>query len=57
MQSLLGQRGPDRKEILKKSGLPRWTKLATDYALELDFTVRTRAVTNVPTAWQTAVLL
>jgi hypothetical protein len=41
MQSLLSQRGADRKKVLKKAGLPRWTQWAASYAKSLDCTVRT----------------
>jgi len=41
MQSLLSQRGADRKKILKKAGLPKWMQWARDFAKKLDCTVRT----------------
>lgn len=41
MQSLLSQRGADRKMVLKKAGLPKWTQWAESYAKSLDCTVRT----------------
>jgi len=34
MQSLLSQRGTDRKKVLKKAGLPKWTQWAGTYAQE-----------------------
>ena len=41
MQSLLSQRGANRKKVLKKAGLPRWTQWAESYARNLHCTVRT----------------
>lgn len=41
MQSLLSQRGDRRKSVLKKAGLPTWSKWAANYAERLDCTVRT----------------
>jgi len=41
MQSLLSQRGADRKKVIRKAGLPRWTWWAEEYAKKLDCTVRT----------------
>jgi hypothetical protein len=41
MQSLLSQRGADRKMVLKKTGLPTWTKWAEGYAGSLHCTLRT----------------
>lgn len=41
MQSLLSQRGLDRKKVLKKAGLPAWTKWAEAYAAKLDRSFRT----------------
>ncbi len=36
MQSLLSQRGSDRKKVLKDAGLPSWTEYARAYAKKLD---------------------
>jgi hypothetical protein len=41
MQSLLCQRGAERKNVLKKAGLPKWTQWVESYAKNLDCTVRT----------------
>jgi hypothetical protein len=41
MQALLSQRGADRKKILRKAGLPKWTQWAESYAQNLDCTLRT----------------
>jgi hypothetical protein len=41
MQRLLSQRGADRKIVLKKAGLPTWTKWAEGYAASLHCTLRT----------------
>jgi hypothetical protein len=41
MQALLSQRGADRKMVLKKAGLPTWTKWAEGYAASLHCTLRT----------------
>jgi hypothetical protein len=41
MQSLLSQRGEDRKKVLQLAGLPTWTKWAVAYAAKLNCTVRT----------------
>jgi len=41
MQSLLSQRGADRKKVLRTAGLPGWTDWARDYASELDRSLRT----------------
>jgi hypothetical protein len=41
MQSLLSQRGADRKKILRTAGLPGWTDWARDYASKLDRSLRT----------------
>jgi DNA-cytosine methyltransferase len=41
MQSLLSQRGADRKTVLRKAGLPAWTQWAEGYAKSLGCAVRT----------------
>jgi len=41
MQSLLSQRGADRRMVLRKAGLPGWTEWAERYAKSLDCTIRT----------------
>ena len=41
MQSLLSQRGKDRKKVLRQAGLPTWTEYATGYANKLDCSLRT----------------
>ncbi len=41
MQALLSQRGADRKMVLRKAGLPTWTKWAEGYAASLHCTLRT----------------
>lgn len=41
MQSLLSQRGSDRKKVLKDAGLPSWTQYAREYADKLDCSMRT----------------
>ena len=41
MQSLLSQRGEDRKKVLKLAGVPTWTAWAEAYADKLNCTVRT----------------
>lgn len=41
MQSLLSQRGADRKMVLKKAGLPAWTEWAEKYARSLHYSLRT----------------
>jgi len=41
MQSLLSQRGSGRKKILKKAGLPAWTKWVKAFAAKLDRSLRT----------------
>lgn len=41
MQSLLSQRGADRRKVLRKAGLPGWTPWAKAYAHRLDRSFRT----------------
>jgi hypothetical protein len=41
MQSLLSQRGADRKKVLQRAGLPGWTHWAKAYAGRLDRSLRT----------------
>jgi len=41
MQSLLSQRGSDRKKVLQQAELPGWTHWAKAYASKLDRSVRT----------------
>jgi hypothetical protein len=41
MQSLLSQRGADRKKVLRQAGLPGWTQWAKTYAAKLDRSFRT----------------
>jgi hypothetical protein len=41
MQSLLSQRGADRRKVLRQAGLPGWTQWARDYASRLDRSLRT----------------
>jgi hypothetical protein len=41
MQSLLSQRGADRKKVLQRAGLPGWTHWAKAYASKLDRSLRT----------------
>jgi len=41
MQSLLSQRGSERKKVLKKAGLPAWTEWAKAYAAKFDRSFRT----------------
>jgi hypothetical protein len=41
MQSLLSQRGADRKKVLRRAGLPKWTQWAKTYAGKLDRSLRT----------------
>lgn len=41
MQSLLSQRGADRKKVLRRAGLPGWTPWAKAYAHRLDRSLRT----------------
>ncbi len=41
MQSLLSQRGAARRKLLKKAGLPSWTKWVKAYAAKLDRSLRT----------------
>ena len=40
MQSLLSQRGADRKKVLQRAGLPGWTHWAKAYAGKLDRSLR-----------------
>jgi hypothetical protein len=41
MQSLLSQRGSDRKKVLESAGLPGWTAWAKAYAAKFQCSVRT----------------
>ncbi|MDR3676928.1 MAG: hypothetical protein P4N24_15670 [Acidobacteriota bacterium] len=41
MQSLLSQRGADRRKVLQQAGLPGWTHWAKAYASKLDRSLRT----------------
>lgn len=41
MQSLLSQRGASRKKVMRKAGLPTWTKWAKEYEKKFDCTLRT----------------
>jgi hypothetical protein len=41
MQSLLSQRGKDRRKVLKRAGLPGWTEWAKEYAAKFNCSVRT----------------
>ena len=41
MQSLLSQRGADRRKVLRQAGLPGWTEWAMAYASKLDRSLRT----------------
>lgn len=41
MQSLLSQRGSDRKRVLKAAGLPSWTEWAASFADKFDRSLRT----------------